>query len=191
MKRPLYLLLALLFIFGCNEPLVIDPDTGFEIYTIDEGAHSSIVRSELFEGTGALITVRFDESAQYSTQLASNQADINKLSGFSHCAQHHRSESARFGWRWFNDELQILAYVYNEGELSFELMGAIPMNEDVQLTILDQGDQYHFSGDGLQTVSIPRTGSCEEGENYWLWPYFGGDETAPHSVKIQLKRETL
>lgn len=184
----LFLVMGLL---GCNETIDVDPETGFEIFTISQGQHSSIVRTEPFEGSGIQVTILFDESAVYTLQAANNQADINKLVGFSDCNQHHQSESARFGWRWFEDELQILAYVYAQGNLTWELMGAIALNEEVSLTINIEQDRYLFSGDGLETVSVTRTANCATGENYWLWPYFGGDESAPHNVKIQMKRNVL
>jgi hypothetical protein len=187
-KIPLLLALVLL---GCNEAIETDPETGFEIFTIDAGTHSSIVRSEPFTGTGISITALFDESAIYTLSVAGNQADINKLVGFSDCSQHHQSESARFGWRWFNDELQILAYSYNQGQLSFELMGAIPLNEEVDMTISIEDEQYVFMGEGLETTTLARTNNCEAGDNYWLWPYFGGDEVAPHDIEIRLKRSEL
>ena len=108
------------------EAIEIDPETGFEVFTIPAGAHNSIIRNEVFEGSGIDIKVVFDESAIYTLDVASDQGDINKLVGFSDCTQDHQSESARFGWRWFNSELQIIAYTYREGDLSFELMGSIP-----------------------------------------------------------------
>ncbi|MCE7990684.1 MAG: hypothetical protein HEP71_01835 [Roseivirga sp.] len=188
--KKIFPLLALILL-GCNEAIEIDPDTGFEIFTIDAGTHASIVRSETFIGTGIKVTALFDDSAMYTLQLASNQADINKLVGFSDCGQHHQSESARFGWRWYEDELQILAYSYNEGNLSHKLMGAISLNQEVNLTINIEAEQYLFMGDGLETVTLPRTANCESGDNYWLWPYFGGDEAAPHTVEVRLKRTEL
>ena len=190
-KACTYLIFSICLFLACNEPIEIDPETGFEIFTINSGQHSSITRSEAFTGTGINVTVQFDESAEYTLERTNNQADINKLVGFSDCGQHHQSESARFGWRWFDSELQILAYVYREGNLHFELMGAVAMNQSIDLSLRVENDQYRFSGDGLQTVNIARTGNCEAGENYWLWPYFGGDETAPHAIRIQLKREVI
>lgn len=186
MKKILPLLALLLL--GCSEAIEIDPDTGFEIFTINTGEHSSIVRSEAFTGSGIQVTALFDESAMYTVQVASNQADINKLVGFSDCDQHHQNESARFGWRWYEDELQILAYSYNEGNLNYQLMGAIALNQEVALSIDIEAEQYLFMGDGLETVTLPRTTDCEAGDNYWLWPYFGSDETAPHTIEVRLKR---
>lgn len=188
--KKILLLLALL-LFGCNEAIEIDPDTGFEIFTINAGEHSSIMRSEAFVGSGIEVTALFDDSAEYTLAIAHNQADINKLVGFSDCGQHHQSESARFGWRWYENELQILAYSYNEGNLSFKLMGAIALNQEVNLTINIEAEQYLFMGDGLETVTLPRTANCEAGDNYWLWPYFGGDELAPHTIKVRLKRDVI
>ena len=192
MKKLLhYCMIAAVLFLACDETIEVDPDTGFEIFTISTGEHSAIFRSEPFEGQGINITVMFDESAEYTLQDPANQGDINKLVGFSDCGQHHQSESARFGWRWYQEELQLLAYVYREGNLSYELMGAAPMNQEISLTLNIEGGQYLFSGSNLDTVVMERTGQCEGGENYWLWPYFGGDEPAPHTVRIQLKREVI
>ncbi|GEM_PF-1520572 len=44
---------------------------------------------------------------------------------------------------------------------------------------------------GLQSVTMQRSSNCETGENYWLWPYFGGNQTAPQAVKIQMKRTVI
>lgn len=181
----------LLLLCACSNTIDVDPDTGFEIFTIPAGSHNSIVRSEAFTGSGIDVKVIFDDSAEYTLEVTSDQGDINKLVGFSDCTQHHQSESGRIGWRWFNDELQILAYTYLEGNLSFELMGAVPLNTEVDISIRIVGDTYQYSGEGLQSVTMQRSSTCESGENYWLWPYFGGNQTAPHAVKIQLKRTVI
>lgn len=191
-KKAVFLICAIaLTISSCDQSIDIDEDTGFEIFTIPAGGHSSIVRNEPFTGSGVDIIVMFDESAQYRLEVASDQADINKLTGFSDCAQHHQSESGRIGWRWFNDELQLLAYTYREGNLSFELMGAVALNTEISLSIRIVGDTYEYSGTGLQSVTMDRTSDCESGENYWLWPYFGGNQPAPHEVTIRLKRTVV
>lgn len=190
MKR-LSLLLAVLLAVGCNQTIDIDPETGFEIFTIPTDGHSSILRNEPFTGTGINITVIFDESAMYELDVANDQADINKLIGFSDCHQDHQSESARIGWRWYEDELQLLAYTYREGQLSFELMGSVPFDQEIDLQILINGDTYEYSGDGLSAITMDRTQNCETGDNYWLWPYFGGNQPAPHEVTIKLKREVI
>ena len=190
MKRLSAVFAVILFV-GCSQTIDIDPDTGFEIFTISQGNHSSILRNEPFTGTGIRVTAIFDESAEYTLDVASDQADINKLVGFSDCHQDHQSESARIGWRWYQDQLQLLAYTYREGQLSFELMGTVDFNKEIDLEILIDGDTYQYSGTGLSSVTMQRTQNCETGDNYWLWPYFGGDQPAPHEVTIKLKREVI
>ncbi len=190
-KRTFAILSLALLVFSCGQEIEIDPDTGFEVFTIPSGSHNSIFRNEAFTGSGIDITVVFDESAMYTLDVTSDQADINKLVGFSDCAQDHQSESARIGWRWFDDELQILGYTYREGNLSFELMGAIPLNQEVDISIRVVGDTYQFSGEGLQSITMNRTSDCNSGENYWLWPYFGGNQVAPQTITIKMMREMI
>ena len=68
-------------------------------YVIEEGDHSSTSKVTLITATEMTFEAVFDDSAIYETVSESNQADINKLMGFSDCTSHHHSNSARFGWR--------------------------------------------------------------------------------------------
>ncbi|UII26213.1 hypothetical protein LVD15_23400 [Fulvivirga maritima] len=86
-----------------------------EWYTIRAGSHSSNPMPEGFSDDELVFTALFDSSAVYKTEAEANQADINKLMGFSDCGAHHHENSARFGWRWYNDELQVFAYCYVDG----------------------------------------------------------------------------
>lgn len=191
-NNPLMVILFGLFIvLGCESAVDIDPETGFETFVIQKGNQNAVVRNEDFTFRGIQVSVIFDESAIYTFEDASDQSDINKLIGFSDCERFHQLESARIGWRWFNDELQILTYVYNDGDLSFELMGAVPLNTTINLAIAIQDNQYVFTGDGLTTQTIPRASNCSEGVNYWLWPFFGGNQPAPQDITIQLKRTVI
>lgn len=174
----------------CEEALMID-DNGFETFKIESGEHRSLTRYEAFTGAGIYITTIFDESAIYTLKETSDQADINKLIGFSDCFRSHKKASARIGWRWLDNELQILAYTYRSGERYYELMGSVPINREINLGIEIENEQYIFSGDGLQTVTLERTSPCAVGDNYWLWPYFGGNQTAPTEILIKLKREQI
>lgn len=187
----LTLLISLLFLLGCESSIIIDPNTGFEVFTIQKGNQNSVIRNEDFSAKGIEVTVIFNESAIYTLEDSNDQADINKLIGFSDCDRFHQLESARIGWRWYNDEMQILTYVYNNGDLSFELMGAIPLNTPVDLSIEIQDNQYVFKGDQLTTQTIPRASNCADGVNYWLLPFFGGNQSAPQEMTIQLKRAII
>jgi hypothetical protein len=85
-----------------------------------------------------------------------------------------------------------LAYAYVNSNRVFELLGAIPLNQEVNVRIDIESDGYRFSSDGLRETVVPRTSTnCATGDNYWLWLYFGGDEEAPHDILIKIKREAF
>ena len=166
-------LLALMLLSACS----------MDEYVIEEGEHSSTTRVSLHSGSEMVLEALFDASAIYETVDPSNQADINKLMGFSDCSSHHHSNSARFGWRWYDDELQIHAYTYADGTRSHELLGTAELDavEDYRIEI--DANRYLFTFDGA-TTEMDR--GCSGGSigSYQLFPYFGGDETAPHDITI-------
>ncbi|HXA01627.1 MAG TPA: hypothetical protein VNW99_06545, partial [Cytophagaceae bacterium] len=95
------------------------------------------------------------------------------------------NNSARFGWRWFNGRLEILAYVYKNGERDDEYITSVGFNEENNYKLYIQDDKYVFLVNGYE-VSMPR--SCNTSEKkYLLYPYFGGEFTAPHDIKIKIR----
>ena len=156
-----------------------------DAFVIEEGDHSSTNKVSLFTGSQMIFEAAFDESAIYETVSASNQADINKLKGFSDCSSHHHSNSARFGWRWYDDELQIHAYTYADGNRSYEELGTVEIDEVATYSIEIDSDRYLFTFDGV-TTEMDR-GCSGSGVKYKLYPYFGGDETAPHDITIYVE----
>jgi hypothetical protein len=48
------------------------------------------------------------------------------------------------------------------------------------------GNKYVFTVNG-NPVNIPRSSTTTTGRGYKLYPYFGGDELAPHNVTIKIK----
>jgi hypothetical protein len=130
--------------------------------------------------------VRFDESSTYQTKDPKNQGDINKLFGFSDCYSFHQKNSARFGWRWYNDNLEIHAYSYVKGKRDSKFIQKIDQNKYYDMRIETDGSEYVFSIDGQESVRLPRGCSQKFNVKYKLYPYFGGDETAPHDIRIEL-----
>lgn len=130
--------------------------------------------------------VKFDSTAMYTTLLASNQNDINKLYGFSDNEARHHEFSARFGWRWSGKALRLFAYVYNSGERSSVELGAITINAAHYCSIKVDGDKYIFTLND-KTFTMPRTAKTVKGIGYKLYPYFGGDELAPQNINIRIK----
>ena len=133
-------------------------------------------------------TVRFDSSAIYQTTDRENQYDINKLYGFSDNNMDHHQYSARFGWRWSDGALRLFAYVYNEGKVESKELSAVNIGEEIHCSIKVQSDTYLFSLNN-QLTEMPRKSTTLTGKGYQLYPYFGGDELAPHEVDIWIKRE--
>ncbi|MBL3658301.1 hypothetical protein [Fulvivirga sediminis] len=187
MKIALCGVLCLCFFTACevqiDNPLEI---VSGEYHTIKEGSHSSNPIPEKFEDNELSFTALFDSSAVYSSVDEANQADINKLMGFSDCGAHHHENSARFGWRWFDDELQVFAYCYAGGVRSYEFITSVELNETNEYKITAANDKYFFTVNGKHEVEMERGGNCTESSNYLLFPYFGGDETAPHDITVRI-----
>lgn len=154
-----------------------------DLYVIPAGDHASTNAVRLLTDAEQRITVLFDDSAVYATVDPANQGDINKLWGTSDCSSHHHEASARLGWRWYGGALQIHAYTYVDGVRDSELLGEVDLyaREDMAIALVD--DTYVFTFAGAETV-MPRGCDGSGGARYQLWPYFGGDETAPHDVSI-------
>lgn len=185
--------LAILLCAGCSKAPLISADAkpangnSFVLFQIRKGKHYADHNNYSPVKTDQLhFKVIFDSTAVYTTRLADNQSDINKLYGFSDNNMLHQKYSARFGWRWSGDALRLFAYVYNDGVRSFRELGPVAIGGEQDCKITIAGDQYIFSLNGRET-SMPRTAVTARAEGYRLYPYFGGDETAPHDVRILLR----
>jgi hypothetical protein len=154
-----------------------------ELYTIAEGQHSCDKSTFVTEDFDTLaFTAKFDSSAIYKTTIPNNQADINKLYGLSDCGSLHQVNSARFGWRWYHDHLEIWAYTYNDSVRDYKLVGTVSFNEFNTYKIIFAEAKYIFLLNDKR-IEMPRHCSAIA-KGYKLYPYFGGDETAPHTIKI-------
>jgi len=163
-----------------------DPKKGIN-YLILQGKHSS----ERNEYSSVKYTIQkfeviFDSSAIYKTITPGNQYDINKLFGFSDNDADHHSYSARFGWRWNNGALRLFGYVYNNKILSQAEIMVIKIGILYQCSIGVAADQYLFTV-GNKSIAIVRSSTTPTASGYKLYPYFGGDETAPHDIHIWIK----
>lgn len=139
--------------------------------------------------TSMKFTVKFDSSAVYTTKDPSNQADINKLYGFSDNNAQHHEFSARFGWRWYNGKLNLQAYIYNNSVRDNKEIGNIELNKEYSCAINVAGDHYDFLLNGVVKATMPRKSAGPEASGYQLYPYFGGDELAPHDIKIRIRED--
>lgn len=180
--------MVLIALAGCEDlPFEKEPVTVRE-FVIRAGEHYASPRlMETTKVKKVTFLATFDESARYAFADESQQADINKLMGFSDCATHHHENSARFGWRWFNEQLEIHAYCYVDSVRVHELVGTVDIGDENRYEITATSDAYEFFINGEMKATIARTQTCEEGLNYMLYPYFGGTVSAPHDVRIKIQ----
>lgn len=159
----------------------------FVAYTIKKGEQycdKSIYQAVQYDKLSFM--VKFDSSAIYQTTNAGNQDDINKLFGFSDNNVQHQQYSARIGWRWSKNALRLFGYVYNNTVRSSKELDTIDIGTENNCSIAVSENTYIFTVNG-KSQTLPRESKTQKAEGYKLYPYFGGDEMAPHTISIQIK----
>jgi len=203
MSKLLFLLAGLLFI-GCtkevnchdNSKTVVEEDatakggaskpSSYSSFTIRQGQHYCDQNSVKSVRTAEMkFMVKFDNSAIYQTVIPENQYDINKLWGFTE-GINNQYNSARIGWSWNNDTLRLYGYVYANGVRHYQEITTVTIGADITCSIKLAGDTYLFTVNGV-SVSLPRGPSATQASGYQQYPYFGGDETAPHLITIMIR----
>ncbi len=173
---------------ACEDLPFAEAPASVREYTIETGEHYATPKLlETTELKRVAFRATFDGSARYNLDDPSLQSNINKLMGFSDCSAHHHANSARFGWRWYNDQLEIHAYCYIDSVRVHQYIGTANIGEENLYEITATTEAYVFSVDGEEKVSVPRAESCNDGLNYMLYPYFGGSVPAPHDVRIKIE----
>ena len=171
-----------------NEPVIPSaPQIQWVEHIIAKGEHNS--DKNVFKQVNKVemkFMVKFNNSAIYQTVDPNNQPDINKLYGFSDNNQEHHTNSARIGWRWHNNQLELLAYIYNNTVQTDKFITAVPLNQEINCSIKAEGNLYTFKVNNT-TVTMPRVSTTAGAVGYQLYPYFGGDEPSPQEIKILIK----
>jgi hypothetical protein len=183
MFRIIYILIISFLLLGCNKR----DDSGWSVFRIDSGDHSSSNSLEWTRKDIVTFDVVFDSTAIYTTVDPINQYDVNKLFGVSDGGLHVRN-SARFGWRWLNGKLELMAFTHLNGLFHFEKVCDLEIGKQYTCSV-SLGDDYTFTcidGSNPVIVHMERWHNVS-GSRYYLWPYFGGDETAPHDITIKIK----
>ena len=189
-----FAIITLVSLASCQKKInteKIDPPVGdttrFVKYIIKKGDQYSNYSSFTHVDIDQLsFIVKFDSSAIYKTIDPNNQNDINKLLGFSDNNALHHDFSARFGWNWRKDALYLYAYNYNNGVRSSKSLGTIELGTENSCSIKVSGSSYIFTLNGNSLI-MPRESTTPIGSGYKLYPYFGGDEVAPHTISIWIK----
>jgi hypothetical protein len=134
--------------------------------------------------------VKFTESCRYDLR-SDDQGDTNKLCGIGYLPGHHKN-SARFGWRYRTDKgsVEFLAYCYVNKQRVIKSICLCEIGKEYDLQLLISEKSYSFFIYENDTLC----GSCVTGRDreqklgYKLGVYFGGNQKAPHEIKIELKR---
>jgi hypothetical protein len=157
------------------------------VFVIKKGNHyASGLHAAFFINHSMSFKAKFDDSAEYYLGNV-NQYDVNKLYGFSDCGSAHHTNSARFGFVW-NDQtlkLEIHAYAYASGSRNMKFISNVSLNQSYDYKIVANKYSYDFTVNG-KTVNLPRGCKSKNAVGYKLYPYFGGDEVAPHDMKIEV-----
>lgn len=140
----------------------------------------------------ACASYTFDPSCRY--YIDDDQSDVNKLFGFS-LGKHHNN-SIRIGWRYREDNLEICYYVYRDGKrLPTKVIEKIELRDKPVTINLDLSYIREYNEVSIVIQSdTNKLCKCVEYEyefpkeiNFWsygLGLYFGGNRTAPHTMKI-------
>lgn len=165
-----------------------DSSEGWINYQIPEGVHqSSNTALTLFSGDSMAFYFSFDSTALYQTRDPANQEDWNKLMGFSDCQSHHHQNSVRLVWRWNEGAgIEIGEYFYRNGQRSFAKLTTVQVGDTNFAMIAAQKGFYHLQVNDVSSEQVRRC--ANRNASYWLYPYFGGDEVAPHSFNIFIKQ---
>ncbi len=156
----------------------------YKTFTIKQGKHRSTNALSYSKDTMFNWNIEFDSSAIYVID-STNQLDINKLIGWSDCGEDHMEASIRFGWRWVNDSLEIHWFKHENGNFSFAKITNVYLCKPYNYYLRIHTWDYEMQVDGVK-VFIPRN-CVKQRRRYQLYPYFGGDEVAPHDITIKIK----
>lgn len=164
-----------------------NPYSGYKEYLIPANQHYAVNNAyQIIQEKEMRFMALFDSSCIYTSSNPENAYDINKLYGFSDCGSLHQENSARVGWLWNGKVIELYAYCYSNGARNSALLGTTAIGTSVELGISVQPKQYQFTYNGTKTV-LPRSCTMDSIQGYQLYPYFGGDETAPHDVHVFIK----
>jgi hypothetical protein len=191
-KKKLQWLKAILF---CVAGICQTAEAIARIYRIRQGDHFAIGTfqvNEWFIGKKLRFQAKFDPSNIY-TLPPGDQADSNKLFGFSDCGRYAGNSSARIGWRWFRNRLEITAVAHYEGNWHlYEILGVADLTtiHDFEIELSPDRAHYRFRFDHGPPVEMKRDCDSESMWGYVLYPYFGGNLTAPHDMELSVWSES-
>ena len=161
----------------------------YKPYVIKKGKHYSKLKKGIrfpkfnFGKQSFRIEVVFMPECSHLPFNDEDDYDINKLYGFS-WGMHH-TNSYRIGWRSDGKGGIILSnYYYVDGKRKYEDICTVPTNRNVTIDF----EKGHVCVNTLQDRWTSKVAlNMRTGWGYYLYPYFGGNKTAPDTMEILLK----
>ncbi len=173
-----------------EKPTSLAKDTiPWTTYTIKEGQHDpeSGAGLRFFTADSLHFKLAFDATVRAKNVNPVNQLDWNKVLGFSDCSTHHQTNSARLVWRYdtISGKVALGQYLYINDVRSYKELTQIEIGDTVNALV--------FRGDGLYGFEVNEISSTVDKSctsklaSYWLYPYFGGNESAPQNVNVHIQ----
>ena len=124
----------------------------------------------------------FTDSCKYKfIEHPEDQFDANKLFGY-HSGNIHKN-SARFGWRYDDRTkmIELSSYVYINGERKIKALQQIPLNKEVEATLVFEKTKVRWLINGvvMNTIDLSLRSPL-----FVSGLYFGGNRTCDHDIII-------
>lgn len=163
-------------------------------YRIEKGEHSTFRFPKIYSGNAVELEGNFTffSSCWYARPDDHiDWLDLNKLAGVSF--GFHQQDSIRIGWRPLFDtskQIEVFAYWYNDSQMTFETIGQVQVDTPYAFQILcaRQQKEVIFQLESLTPKKIPFAFPSTTW-GYFLYPYFGGNFTAPQDMEMELNME--
>lgn len=157
------------------------------IYKIKKGKHSYFHFPKLQLSNKLTGYAVFDSSCLYNFDNE-DKYDINKLCGLSASWYHHK-DSARLGWRCVDGKvIEIFAYYYINSERVWEHLDTIRPFDILDFCIEFKNNRIYTT---IHSINGGKTKITPFKKppliKYQLFPYFGGNKSAPHDVYITIR----
>ncbi len=143
---------------------------------------------------------RMGQGCRY-TLPAEDQGDINKLIGVGYVNSipfngskplpFHHCNSVRVGWHYDpqGDKVVLWAYWYSEKQRNSKEICRVDIDQQFDVTVSRSGSKHTLKVDaGGKVLGASYVEVRPSGIGYLLRPYFGGNNTAPHDMTIEMSK---
>lgn len=160
-------------------------------YTIKAGQHSPLGFQFGIANNPIKFRFMFEASCLYNTEFWPEQdkLDINKLVGGTNGLTD--KYSARFGWRCTDlQNIDVVTYIHEGGAfapMSEIMLAKVAPNEWHTGELIFGKNFYSFKVDGGVPITIPTSIDGTKTMKLKQFPYFGGNNVAPHNMVIHIE----